>query len=783
MNNKEKFSFTETKQSIQTFKDGVADFSQEKNDLLNKQLESIKDDIELIMLESEERQEERIKRREELNQKIRKYNKQGPQNAIDEYIGQNPQVFRKKLENRGIHIDEKWNIHTEEIKKKNQGYNIVPVDFIPKQLFVWDHYDYVKTQLGVKGKEVIEELTQLLEIAQTKAKNIFEYYTMPSELFQKLGISVQKVNYSFFAQEQKKDKIPRKSGIHNGDKDKVDVTPPTFKKIWLLMKYLLENNISFRANNIIEDNNQRYQFYFYDKDITILISDEISGNCFRDSTYAIKWIVPGLRNVNKEELKNHQGKKIIYNENRNRRIESVFTDDPQNRPIIGEEKEDIGSIPKKLITDRAIFTNIIREHFTPETFNGASYRKFAQEYNASQDNAFLVNDTIYWGVSLLGLWGKNTVDAIRKAIFEFKKPKLEIPKDSYFFNEYTRHHLLDIQRCEWFDPEKTLGSVNYRAWILELVRKACKEEYADAVKNKKEKEKKTKLEEYTGIKNIPLDGRKVTTMLGWCVRCLKNEYQKILRKRFVMYVNKQTDLQEYKDLQKEILEYETKWEDDELHPNTNKSDRRIKQTEEENNKQEPTNQKIDKKEEKQKIVVSKNVKKIQDDTQNDLLSVLKDPITMETFPLHVVKSVKLVSEYPLYRIVKAYNCHIELRLSKSSVGNNAIFNAGDKIEVFWIRKNDNFITVWPEREKGIHKVVKFRDTHPDRLVDTFVLGEFYDGVVNNVNWRFAYISLTKNHSGRLLIQSGEQYKIGNIVKVTFDGIGTNKQNDPYIKIH
>ena len=58
------------------------------------------------------------------------------------------------------------------------------------------------------------------------------------------------------------------------------------------MKHLIDNNIPFRANNIIEDNNQRYQFYFYDKDITVLISDEITGNCFRDSTYAIKGIVP-----------------------------------------------------------------------------------------------------------------------------------------------------------------------------------------------------------------------------------------------------------------------------------------------------------------------------------------------------------------------------------------------------------------------------------------------------------------------------------------------------------
>ena len=84
----------------------------------------------------------------------------------------------------------------------------------------------------------------------------------------------------------------------------------------------------------------------------------------------------------------------MFNENRGRRMESVFTDDPQNWPIIGEDKEEPTIVPKTLITDRAMFISIIKEHFTPETFNGASYRKFAQEYNATQDNTLLLNDTI-----------------------------------------------------------------------------------------------------------------------------------------------------------------------------------------------------------------------------------------------------------------------------------------------------------------------------------------------------------------------------------------------------
>jgi hypothetical protein len=46
------------------------------------------------------------------------------------------------------------------------------------------------------------------------------------------------------------------------------------------------------------------------------------------------------------------------------------------------------------------------------------------------------------------------------------------------------------------------------------LRKSYKEEFVDAVKNKAKKEKKAKLEEYTGIKNIPLNALKMTTMLG-----------------------------------------------------------------------------------------------------------------------------------------------------------------------------------------------------------------------------------------------------------------------------
>jgi hypothetical protein len=42
--------------------------------------------------------------------------------------------------------------------------------------------------------------------------------------------------------------------------------------------------------------------------------------------------------------------------------------------------------------------------------------------------------------------------------------------------------------------------------------------------------------------------------------------------------------------------------------------------------------------------------------------------------------------------------------------------------------------------------------------------------------------LTKNYSGRLIIQPGEEYKIGDIVKVVFDGIGISRQGNTFIKL-
>jgi hypothetical protein len=791
MNQKTLISLTDLQQKIVSFNNDITDFSNENSETFEKRLKDIEDDIELVLLESTDRQNVRLERRIEHNKKIKEYNKQGPDKAKEEYVSKNARAFLETLKRQWIVFDDAWNRHMEKPEKGLKGkekYNSIPVDFTPKKLSKWDHYNYVKTQLEAKKKDVILALTTLLKEAKEKVKNIFESYKNPNELFKKLNISIIQVPYSFLDQENEKETWKRTWGSRWY---KIDATPevPKFKKIGHLMKYLLDNNVPFRASNIKGDVEQQYQFYFYEHDITILISDVVTNNCFRDATYVINWN-PALRNVTRKELKGYQWKKMVFNENWSRRMESIFTDDPNNRKTIGEEKEETPTMQKTLITDRATFISLIKENFTPETLTPLSYKKFAREYNTRQGNELFLNDTLYGNVSLLGLWGQKNIEDIKNAIFEFKKAKLEIPKNSYFFNEFTKQDLVKIQKCEGFDPEKTLGSTWYGSWILELLRKAYNEEYIDAVKNKAQKEKKTKLEEYTGIKNIPLFGLKITSMLWGTIRSMESGYHKMLRTRFMMDINNQRASSEYKSLSKDIIEYEAKWEDEAIHPNKKKSDRKDKEIDQKVVKEDPIEIKdeiekpIEIKDEIEKPI-SKKIKKMQEKTQEELIEILKEPITMETFPLYTVKRVKIVSEHSLYRIVKAYNCPIELRLFKSNIGNNALFDIGDKIEVFSREgsKKNNYINVYPETEKWRHKLVKFRDTHPDELLHDFVQGQTYTGMVNNIRGKFVFVSLTRNYSGRVSIEAGENYKIGDMVKVVFDKIDTDPNNKKIIRMH
>ncbi|MCX6822592.1 MAG: hypothetical protein NTX91_01155 [candidate division SR1 bacterium] len=789
MTDKTKISFVDIQDTLNSFYSEMENFAPEKYEGLKKRITSIQDDIQLILLESQERYEARLERRPERNKEIKEYNKLGPRRAMEEFVRKDPAAFFTRLEKKGVHFDNEGAMHSgSKLKKGHKILGAIPVDFTPKQILDdaanATNYEHAKNNLETRGEKLIGRLYTTLEEVYAKSKNIFEGYATPEELFDKLGLKVQKVDYSFFAKEDPKDKKPSGAKKHYtiGPDVHVDVCKaPTFKKIGCLMKYVLDNEIPFRASNIIEDNTQRYQFYFYDRDITILMSDVIVGTMFRDATFVIKGMVPGLKYISKEELKKYQGRKIMFSDTWDKRIEGVFTDNPENRPTIGEEKEEADVENKTAVTDRTQFIGIMKANFSAETLNVASYEKFAQQYNADPQNTLLLKDTIYGNAALLGLGGRKTLQSMRGAIFQGERAKLQIPENSFFSNEFTRAQLHAIRQCEGFDKERTVGSEAHDARVLELIRKAFGAAFVDEIKNKSAKEKKTKLKEYTGVESIPLFATTISTMLGGRVRCMSAEYHKLLRERFDLHTSNQTHLPQYKQLQIEILQFETNREDQSMKPHAKKEDRKVRKNvgehtilsdaSDQKSKEEHPTGKVEKKKRERILIVDKGEKIA--------------PIGMEDFPMHKVKSATIVAEKDLYRLLKAYNCDIPLKLYKKSVGHEVSLALGKKIEIFAIKKRveDNIIIVNHQRYEGCHKVAEFRAAHEDNLIDEYISGEKYEAIVNNIQGKFAFVSLTKNLSGRLTINPAKPRKVGDRIIVTFDALDTDSFSKPIVKIH
>ena len=100
MKEKTTISLTELNQKIETFKTDISNFSQENESEFEQQLNDIKLDTQFVLLESEERQKERIENRSETNKKILEYNKQGPKKAIEEYIKENTHEFLATLQKK-----------------------------------------------------------------------------------------------------------------------------------------------------------------------------------------------------------------------------------------------------------------------------------------------------------------------------------------------------------------------------------------------------------------------------------------------------------------------------------------------------------------------------------------------------------------------------------------------------------------------------------------------------------------------------------------------------------
>jgi len=98
MREKTEISLTDLQQKIASFTNAVTDFSKENSNRFEKRVGAIEDDIGLIILESADRQKERIERRLELNKKIKEYNIQGPKKAKEEYVSKNAKAFLERLD-------------------------------------------------------------------------------------------------------------------------------------------------------------------------------------------------------------------------------------------------------------------------------------------------------------------------------------------------------------------------------------------------------------------------------------------------------------------------------------------------------------------------------------------------------------------------------------------------------------------------------------------------------------------------------------------------------------
>ncbi len=736
----------------------IEKFSLDNYQSIKELIEEVRINIESLFLMriwmTEEKYKERCERYAEINKKIKEYNKELPRKTLIEYLQKNPEEFIDTKLSKIGHIKET------DFFVKNKKDCIK--NFIPKieprpQITIDPNYcEIVKEKLGEKKNILLDDLTISLENAKILFRDMFQDYTNAGELFTKLWITPKKVNYSFFTKENPIEKTEKSKTTEK--KIWWEKETPTVKKVWFIMKYIKDNNIFVNPNNIVQDANWRYQIYLNQQDITILVSDEIVNNSFRDATYLVKWVIPWLRNMNKDEFKTQHGRRITFSDSWERRMECAFNEDANQWPILWPDSEECEKEEKILITDRAKFIGIIKENFDANNFNIESYYKFASKYNRDPSRKELLRLNVLSNASLLGLWSpKISEEDIKKAIFEGEKRSLAIPEGAYFSNEYTKKTLVDMKNCSQFDPEKVLWSQNYLDWTLLMLKQWFQAKTIDEIKNKSQKEKKEKLAEYTGIKWLPLFPAKITSMLGGRTRSMDEEYQKMLRKRFIMYIENNQKTEAYKTLEKEILEREILREDNSLRPR----EKIISHFSEEIS--DGTKEK-----EEQKIPNTKN--EFITKSKSEILYELKNPIGFESFPPYEVRVGKVIEEKNDYRIIKAHNCVVEIRLYKSDAWTKYL-SLGDKINVFATRKNpkENYIKVLIETRKGFAKVAKFKRNN-DISINEFIPWKTYKSIIDKFSKDGVWLFINSWYCGRVPLPNSQSYKVGDIISVIYQWI-------------
>lgn len=729
INEKEKVSIVQTLERIKKTHEQLQEgFKAEQYEEYKKIIQDIADDIALVLLVSEERYQERLRRRPLLN------------HTIEARINKEKQIYVKK----------QWDAYVQNMVKEtflDKGDGRFFQKPIPSQKFKakdfekWfapekgsilgsitkDHYAYIAEKIKQQGNKIINALETALTLAKAKCKDMFQEYTTPEELLKNAGIKYKQKSYDLLAEGNGKEKWWTRGT--NGP-DIITTWPEVklnFKKIGYIIKYLKETNcVDYQ---IFIDPKDRLYMYLLEKNISIIVSDIVTNNKFKDATYIIRWPLLESKPLNKEELSEMQGKRIIYTDTRGRRIEEILDENPSSRPNIGEVRDDDEIQEKTLITDKKEFISIMKDNFTRDTLTRNSYSEFAKAYNADEKNAYFLRETLNGNGSILGVGNKSSTTEIKNSIFWNPSNSTKEERYSYLTSDEIKTNLIKLSTYGDFNPDRDFWITSYWSRIVNILKIGFDEKDKTIIEKKSMPEKKKVLKEVLGF-DLPLRGGTLSLRLWGEVSSGTIEYQKMLWEKFLLEQKKETGKIRYKILIQEIAQYERE----------------------------------------RKRSISPNSKKteIKEKTETQIGAVLKKnkeivPISFQDIQ-YTVHDAKIIGEDTEYRVVEIPGYIQEIRLYKRNISSDKDLAIGKKVPVFGVRMFEKFTKVLLEKQKWFHKVIKFFNETKNNS-NEFIPGETYTGMVNNMNEKHMWVSLTEFLSGRIEIPKGKTFHMGDKIHV------------------
>lgn len=736
MKGQEKITFDELKNLKQKFDQWIETFDIDNYQDLQKIIKKIEDEIEFLFMVSEDRYKERLTKRALNNEKIAIENKESKSKIIQENWNKYKEAKVKEIfiDHQDWRFTQRWS-STKKFKEK---------DFLDwfkaKEFIESDKYNEIIPDLLIKSKSFIDQLKYTLEDTKSRTKDIFQNYDNLAQLFLKLWIQPQIRDYDFFS---KWTWTPREKS-DTPKINKIDKETPEFKKVWYIFKYLQDNKITFNPRHILRYPDWNLYIYLQTKNITIIVSDEITwNNCFRDATYIVKWPILENEPITKEMIWEYEGKRIMFTENRTDRIQDILEQNPDNREKIKTQnwihEDEIG---KELITNKNEFIKTIKENFTIDSLNWASYIEFINKYNLDPKNIFLFRSTLVSNYAILWLPRNSSIKTIKNEIRWISDISEKNDKSNFLWNDTIKSELEKLRSYSDFNPEKNLWNASYSYWLSNILKIAFDNKDSNFIYSLPINEKQEKIRTLTGI-NLPLTAETLSMRLGWIYSSVK-KYQLKLRERFCLYIDWKQDSKKYIDLCLEIQELE---------------------------KRSPS-------------VHSKSTKKVKDSIQtvNDEILTsfdIPEPTKVEEKNNLTIDNLTKFWIYK-WKIVQINSEKIHIKLDNSEIiwrSLNYSFNYSvwDSVDVIITdikqnsKNNSNYPLLSIRRFEWQEKVLEFCDWKTfwqDELLKWFC----YRWVINNIKWNRIRVSLSKNCSGVLELDWRMRIKIWKQINIKFKNI-------------